>query len=545
VVDETAGRESFYVGMSRGRERNTAYVITERARAADLAPQPRPAPDIEDPGTAGDAPARPHRLAVLAAVLEREQAEWTATETMRLELERSASLATLSPIWADVTRTHAARRYETVLRGLVPAEIWGRYEQDPERETLTRLLRTAELAGHDAETVIREAVTVRGFDGARSIAAVLHGRVERLIGTQEPMTSGSYADRTPEITDPQVGQFTRELAAAIDERVSVLGRRAALDRPAWALRYLGDVPADPAQRADWIRRAGLAAAYREERGYAHESDAIGPAPERAAPEQRASWHAACTALHLSGQQRETATMTDGELWAQRDAYTRETAWAPPHVAGELREAHLAEDRYRAEAVRAWYRAGAAGNDAHQDRARLEAGQYSALAQEVGAYREALAEVAAARQRWHEATGPARQQALAADAELRRRHPDTELPPLHPADDHHQPGPTPTGARHRAAGQDRPEGTAAMKTGTSQVDITAALAAARNAGKILAQRERQAARDSALAEVDLMRRREAEAEAAAAARHVAVRQEPAPSRHLASLERHELELEAGA
>ena len=36
VVDEAAGREAFYVGMGRARQRNTAYVITERARAADL-----------------------------------------------------------------------------------------------------------------------------------------------------------------------------------------------------------------------------------------------------------------------------------------------------------------------------------------------------------------------------------------------------------------------------------------------------------------------------------------------------------------------------
>ena len=52
VVDETAGRESFYVGMSRGRQRNTAYVVTERVRAADISPEPRPAPGLEDPGTA-------------------------------------------------------------------------------------------------------------------------------------------------------------------------------------------------------------------------------------------------------------------------------------------------------------------------------------------------------------------------------------------------------------------------------------------------------------------------------------------------------------
>ena len=123
VVDETAGRESLYVGMSRGRERNTAYVVTERARAADLSPQLRPAPAIKDPGASEDA-ARPNRFAVLAGVLEREQNEWTATETMRRELERAASLATLAPMWAEVTRAHATRRYENTIRSLLAPGEW-------------------------------------------------------------------------------------------------------------------------------------------------------------------------------------------------------------------------------------------------------------------------------------------------------------------------------------------------------------------------------------------------------------------------------------
>ena len=71
-----------------------------------------------------------------------------------------------------------------------------------------------------------------------------------------------------------------------------------MDRPLWALRYLGDVPADPAEREEWVRRAAAVAAYREESGYADESEAIGPAPERASPELRASWNAAFTALGL-------------------------------------------------------------------------------------------------------------------------------------------------------------------------------------------------------------------------------------------------------
>jgi hypothetical protein len=76
-------------------------------------------------------------------------------------------------------------------------------------------------------------------------------------------------------------------------------------------------------------------------------------------------------------------------------------------------------------------------------------------------------------------------------------------------------------------------------------VQAALAAARQAEKILAQREHEAARDTDMASEDLMRRREAEAVEEAAARREAVRQDPAPSRHMISLERDELELEAGA
>jgi conjugative relaxase-like TrwC/TraI family protein len=543
VVDETVGRESFYVGMSRGRERNTAYVITERTRAADPSPETRPAPDIEDPGTREDAPLPPHRLAVLAGVLDREHAERAATETMRQELEGAASLATLAPIWADVTRAHAVQQYEQTLEALLgPAECQ-QYKQDPERGTLTRLLRAAEFAGHNVDDVLRRAVYQRNFDGGRSIAAVLHGRVQRIVGTPEPLASADYAERTPALEDPVADRFARGLAAAMDERVSVLGVRVAMDRPVWALHYLGEVPADPAERASWVRRAGTVAAHREERGYAHETDPIGPAPERASPEQRASWHAAYVALRMPEERRELTAASDGALWSRRAAYARETAWAPPYVAGELRNAHLAEDAYRADAVRAWHRADAAIGDAERAQARQEAEEYGALAQDVGAHREALTQVAAARRRWHAATESSRQQAVAADGELRRRYPDMELPPLHP--DEAEPDaaqvsshvdPSQTEVNHEVAANRPPDAAA-------RLDVAVALAAARKAEKILAERERQADQDADLAD-DRMRRREAEAVEEASARRSAVRQDPAPSRRAMQLEREELELEAG-
>ncbi len=528
VIDETASREALYVGMSRGRDRNTVYVVTEPARVADLAAGPRPAPGIAD-GPAGEAGAEPGgRFAVLTAVLGREQAERTATETMRRELDRAASLATLAPMWADVIRAHAARRYDQAVRSLVSDTDWERYAADPERATLARLLRAAELVGHDAEQVLRSAIQDRDFAAARSIAAVLHGRVARITGTPEPVSYSTYADRTPAIADPVARRFASDLAAAMDERVAQLGDRAAAERPLWALRYLGEVPADPVERAEWTRRAGIAAAYREEHGYAHDTDPVGPAPDRGSPELRASWHAACTALRMPDQDRQITAATDGELSTMREAYVRETAWAPPYIADQLREAYLAEDQYQADAVLAQNRAAAAVDEAERVAAGRQAAQRAALADEVGAYREKLAEVADARRQWHAATEASRQRALAADTELRRRHPDSDLPPLHPDAE-----PVADMAPQEEAQQPR----------LADQDLNVALDAARQAQVIIAERQRQADQHAAVENDDVMRRRQAAAEHEADARRSAVRQPPARGRQL-ELERDELELEAG-
>jgi hypothetical protein len=433
VIDDTAGREALYVGMSRGRQRNAAYVVTERSRAADMAPGPRPAPDIVDPGAG--AAWRPHRLTVLAGVLDREHCDLTGTEVMRRELDRAASLATQAPVWTDLTRAYATGRHEAAIRALLPPEDWQRLRADAERGTLARLLRAAELAGHDTGSVIKLAVGKRDFAGARSIAAVLCGRIQQIIGTPEPTAATGYLARTPVIDDPADCAFALDLAAAMDARAAMLGEQAARDRPAWAVSTLGDMPADPAARADWTRRAAVVAAYREEAGWKSHTDPIGPAPERASPELRASWHAACTALRMPDLDRDTRAATDGELLARRAAYQRQAAWAPPQVAEELRDAHLTEDTCRTAAILAWHQADAAPDWAQRSLARQHALTLGSRAQQAGARRQALEQIAETRAAWHQATEPTRQRALAADAELRRRHPGIDLRPIHSEQGH--------------------------------------------------------------------------------------------------------------
>ena len=161
---------------------------------------------------------------------------------------------------------------------------------------------------------------------------------------------------------------------------------------------------------------------------------------------------------------------------------------------------------------------------------------------AAAVAKALADIAAARQRWHTATEADRQRALMADTELRRRHPDLELPPLHPEEDMDRSERQPAGlAAEKAAADSGPTLDGAE---TTRLDLQAALDAARRAELIITERQRQTDRDPERASDDLMRWREAEARQEAAARRSAVRQEPAPSRDTLALERDELELEAG-
>jgi hypothetical protein len=172
------------------------------------------------------------------------------------------------------------------------------------------------------------------------------------------------------------------------------------------------------------------AAYRERYGYAHPGEPIGPEPAKTSPEARAAWHAALAALgRVDG--IDLRGCTDGDLWLRRNTYERETAWAPLHVTDELRLMRQAERDAHVNAVRAEHERRAArdprASARHQHLARI----WRAL--EVKAAREAtmFAAVQETRRQWEAVTHATRRIAVAADLELRRRHPALPIPPLRP------------------------------------------------------------------------------------------------------------------
>jgi hypothetical protein len=125
-------------------------------------------------------------------------------------------------------------------------------------------------------------------------------------------------------------------------------------------------------------------------------------------------------------------MPDGRLWLLRDTYAAQTAWAPRHVGKELRLSRLGAFDAALSTIRADAEAQAACKTGDHDRATRHehlAASYRALRDHYQQQEQTLAQAMANRQEWEHATAGPRSLAIAADAELRRRHPHQKIEPL--------------------------------------------------------------------------------------------------------------------
>jgi hypothetical protein len=452
LVDGLADRQWLYVAMSRGSRANYAYCVTGYPGFADAQPGSRPAPELtrarqlaheqagllpvpatpasatdHEPGTS-DAEPRRDEIAVLADVLRRDGAVLSATETLRTELSNADHLGVLGPIWYDLTRRAQATRFTAALRDALPEPLADDALADPACSWLWRSLRQAETVGLAAADVLREAVVARSLADARDIARVLDSRVRRMIAHVPLADRGKWASRVPAMDDPEIAQFMSELALAMDGRTQRIGEHAIETQQAWAVQALGQVPADQARRAEWQERAARIGAYRELYGYESQSDPIGPAPGMTSPEAWADWHVAFAALdRISG--IDLRRLSDSQLRLRRARHERELVWAPPHVAEELRLARLQARTAWENAIRAEHAARASANPDAAGRHQTLAGIWQAMHAKADNVAETLAAAQETRRQWAALTEPTRRMALAADLELRRRHPEANLPPL--------------------------------------------------------------------------------------------------------------------
>jgi hypothetical protein len=270
--------------------------------------------------------------------------------------------------------------------------------------------------------------------GTRDVAAVIDARLRRRTGAIVPRPAGPWTEQLPAIADPERREFAAQIAAAMDARKDRIGEYAADSAFPWAVGALGPVPDDPAARLAWQQRAASIGAWRELSGYHHPADPIGPEPAAAAPDIRAAWHEALAALGpVDGP--DIRGLPDGTLLHLRDTYPIETAWAPQWTGSELRQVRLAAADARLAAIRTAAEARAARRQGRHETASREeslAASYSAMHDAYRQREAVFAAVMADRQQWEQATRQQRQLAVA-DAELHRRHPGQQFPPLRSAE----------------------------------------------------------------------------------------------------------------
>jgi len=563
LISGTTSRENLYVALTRGKDGNYAYVIT--TEEGQIIPRDQEPPDV---------------MAVLNGVLQRSEAEQSATSVIRAELERIERLDFLEGIRGDLVEQYQAARIGQLIYDRFGPEMYEFISGEEAYGSLLRLAAHVDEMGLDARAMLAGKLPERGFGDADSISKCLHWRLDRALdevqfedsrredveaaravedqaravaqavenvqtlpdpagaaeAAGEPIAWGpgtdpvaaaeqaalieqaaqdaaiaqfmamqqtevlhglqdeevhqryaeerdaadearaSYVARTPDIEGP-VGEHALQLAQLEDQRVAELGRRTAEEPPAWAMDRLGPVPEDPLAREDWQKRAGRIAAFREAHGYQHETDAIGRAPSRLAARARGAWEIASRALGLSRDEIEVGRASEATLRERVDHAEREERWAPDYVADQLRDATLARDDHRAQALQLQLRAQEeaertaaehqenvtlaieevqvapeihsertaiehlmatnlgtevlhAGVDASELQAEMEnrAAERAELAERAAQRAEKLEVINTARQRWFEHTGPARDAAKAAQSELERREaPEAERP----------------------------------------------------------------------------------------------------------------------
>ena len=388
LITDTLSRQALYVGMTRGRQANTAHVITGNTAPPGHQPYQQAAPE-----------------SVLASVMQRDAGDLSATEQIRQAQEWAGGTGHLLHLWSAATRqTLYPQIDEGIKARLTETEGW-RYDREHSRQVLQHKLREAQLAGQDVGEII-ERITAAPMDGARSVSSVLHDRLQRLQlrGQGHGVT---WAQRTPQ----DAPALAHELAAGLDDRRRELGEQALENPEPWLTRHLGAPPgpdASPVLREDYAWRAGIAAAYREAWGITDPQQAVSfdPHPE---PGLEALRKDTVRALEIAYEQSEIRAMSRGELGAQVLQGDHAQATAPPDTSSQLRLTAQAEaDAWRQSA------------DAEAEHDQVQADNARSLATAMAAETSRLEAANARYEEWSARTASTREMAGKAKAELQRR-----------------------------------------------------------------------------------------------------------------------------
>ena len=451
VITGTEDRQHAYVALTRGTDINTAYVFTQSPKTADPTPGPRPAPElarydrrpITPSGPAAPAATTPGQaLAVLVGVLDRDGQQLSATQTRNQALADADHLALLHAIWAAETTPAREQRYRDLLMDALPPG----YRRPPGHQTrwLWRTLRAAELAGLDPAQVLADAIAERDLAGSRDIAAVIDARIRHRTGALVPLPPRPWSQQVPSLADPERRAYVAQIAAA-DGRPQGSDRRARRRPPPG----LGHRRAGPgARKPRWTGSPGRNGPPRSAPGANCPATTTPPTRSAPNPSRPPPTPAPPGTRPWPPSARRAGPMCAACRTAGCCTCATPTRSRPPgrpqYVGDELRQVRAAAWDARLVGLRAAAEARAAGQRGDPGQAaakRVLATGYQALERAYRQREAVFAQTMADRADWEAATRAQRQLAVAADAELRRRHPGQYFSPLRSA----EPGPA-TGAQ---------------------------------------------------------------------------------------------------
>lgn len=413
VIGSGMDAAGVYVALTRGRDGNTAWAVTtdvptNGAPGEAQSVQTRTARDVVANAIRRDTDADPSGSATTQIEQEQAQAQSVARALERMSLEIAEVTAGRLGVILD----------QFAVDGRLSAEQRAALAADDGYGPLERLLRTAEIAGHDPAQVLTDAVTARELDTAEHPAKTLHHRLRTRLDLTPRISS--FADLVPRGIEEQARAGLLARADAADERRLALGASIAAEAPPWLVQALGPVPKDAIAAAEWEHAAGWIAAYRELAEHTSDVDVLGSPPAAGLAEKHATWHAAHEAAALPEAGAEEAQISEGLLRVHVRAWERERNWAPRYVADEL-EATSKTARKASENATMWAaRAEVTSDPVEAQRLRDEAvwarAEAEALTQKTGQLE--LADTA--RARWSVETAVTRDRADRARAELDRR-----------------------------------------------------------------------------------------------------------------------------
>jgi hypothetical protein len=308
LVTRGMNREALYVEGTRGRLENRLHVVTGPERS--------------------DRQAAPET--VLAQALSTSAAEQSATAELAAAMDDNDHPARLLYLYDEITAPERSTQLDQEFRARLDPADFARYMNDPVRPVLHRAVRQVQLGGHDTAAVLDQ-ITRGSMDRARSIASVLHGRLEDLR-LPERQQAAALAERLPEARSEGLA---RQAAQMMDIRTQAIGDQLAARPEPWLADRLGLPPQRPgALRDDWISRAGRAGFYRQAHGVTDPAVALGEMPANN-PELRMLWEQAHRDLEIPADEVSARAKSRAELEGTVHAYTRAAEAAPPDMARQL------------------------------------------------------------------------------------------------------------------------------------------------------------------------------------------------------------------